>query len=557
MPGQFSFTHRSKITADLESVHFDLLVAGGGVTGAGILLDAVSRGMTAGLVEMQDFAEGTSSRSTKLVHGGLRYLKQFEVDLVAEVGQERAIVYENAPHVTTPLWMLLPIVQRGTYGMFMSSVGIYLYDRLAEVKESERRVMLNRKQALEAEPLLRTDTLQGAGRYVEYRTDDARLTLEIMKEAVERGGIALNYMRVDELVYDKGVVTGAMATDLITGKTIKITARKVVNATGAWVDELRAKDKSKVGKTLHLTKGVHIVVDGSRFPLRNPVYFDVPDGRMIFGIPREGKVYIGTTDTDYKGNPAALRTTKQDVDYLLRCVNQMFPSLQLTVQDIESFWAGVRPLIHEEGKAPSEISRRDEVFISPTGLITIAGGKLTGYRKMAEKIVSLVASELREDLGKSYPDCFTDKIELSGGKFGGSANMPAYISKQVDAGVALGLATEEALKLAERYGTNVGVLYDILKNKEKEAADSGLSPEVFGALMYGIEHEMVVTPTDFFVRRTGAMFFHVDWVRQWKDPVVKYMSKFFQWSVEETDKYRKELEHELVVATETVPDDGN
>ncbi len=552
MSTSFSVLNRSELVSRLRSEPLDVLVIGGGVTGAGILLDAQTRGMKVGLVEMQDFAAGTSSRSTKLVHGGLRYLKQFEIELVAEVGTERAIVYENAPHVTTPLWMILPIVQRGTYGMFMSSIGLYMYDRLAQVKDSERRTMLSKEEALELEPLLSPETLRGAGKYVEYRTDDARLTLEILKEAVEQGAIALNYTKVETLVYQDGKVSGASITDLLTGETYTVAARKVVNATGPWVDELRALDKSKNGKSLHLTKGVHVVIDQSRFPLRHPVYYDVPDGRMVFAIPREGKVYVGTTDTNYHGDPKNPRTTKRDRDYLVDCVNHMFPSVHLTGADIESFWAGVRPLIHEDGKAPSEISRRDEVFVSRSGLVTIAGGKLTGYRKMADKVVSLVASQLSSEYGKSYPECLTEHVTLSGGKFGGSQAMPAYVTERIAEGTALGLLDEEAARLVMRYGTNIGTLYDIIRDHADEASEFGLSREVYAALVYGIEHEMVVTPSDFFTRRTGAMFFHIHWVRKWQDPVVKYMAHYFRWSEEQTNEYIDELAQQVATATEAV-----
>nr|WP_281176325.1 FAD-dependent oxidoreductase [Alicyclobacillus ferrooxydans] len=572
----------------LQSQTLDLLVIGGGVTGAGILLDAVSRRMKPGLVEMQDFAAGTSSRSTKLVHGGLRYLKQFDIDLVAEVGRERAIVYENAPHVTTPLWMLLPIIKRGTYGMFMSAVGLYVYDRLAEVRHEERRKMLSRTEALEKEPLLRSDDLKGAGYYVEYRTDDARLTLEIMKEAVARGATAVNYTKAEQLLYDPaGKVIGARMHDLVTDTHYDVHALKVINATGPWVDELREQDGSKNEKTMHLTKGVHIVVDASRFPLRNPVYYDVPDGRMVFAIPRAGKTYVGTTDTNFHGDVRSPRTTKADRDYLIDCVNTMFPSVALTGDDVESFWAGVRPLIHEQGKGPSEISRRDEVFVSPSGLLTIAGGKLTGYRVMADKVVSMAARQLAEETGVDFGRCQTEKIELSGGKFGGSQNMADYLTQQVEVGVSLGLTRDEARKLAERYGTNVPEVWEVLMRAGDGAASEAqdcedeapedqvsvdqdcegtvserpasedeacgeLSKEVYAALVYGINHEMVVTPSDFFIRRTAAMFFDIAWVHQWKVPVIRCMAKFYGWSEEVTRKMQHELEEHIVEATEVI-----
>jgi glycerol-3-phosphate dehydrogenase len=545
---EFSTKSRSDIQSHLCSEKLDLLVIGGGITGAGILLDAQTRGLKTALIEMQDFAAGTSNRSTKLVHGGLRYLKQFEVGLVAEVGKERAIVYENGPHITTPIWMLLPIFKGGTYGKLAASLGIYVYDKLAGVKHSERRKMLDYEQTLRKEPLLRRDGLKGSGYYVEYRTDDARLTLEIIKEAVARGTRALNYTKAEKLLYQNGKVVGVLAKDILTNETYEIYAKKVVNATGPWVDELRELDGSKSNKTLHLTKGVHIVVDGARFPLRNAVYFDVPDGRMVFAIPREGKTYIGTTDTNYHDDLVYPRMTKDDEEYLIDCVNYMFPTIKLTEKDVESSWAGVRPLIHEEGKGPSEISRKDEVLRSGSGLITIAGGKLTGYRKMADKVVSLVTSELAQEEGRQFGPCVTATLTYSGGGFNGSENFQPYIAGKIQEGMKLGLTNEAASQLAHRYGTNIDGLYEIIRSRQVEAADFGLPLEVFSALIYGIESEMVATPADFFIRRTGSLYFNIHWLRQWKELVIAFMAKELGWTPDLTEYYRTDLENRIIEA---------
>jgi glycerol-3-phosphate dehydrogenase len=552
MGHSFSAQERSRDVQTLAEQEWDLLVIGGGITGAGIALDAQTRGIKTALIEMQDFAAGTSSRSTKLVHGGLRYLKQLEFGLVAEVGRERAIVYENAPHVTTPEWMLLPIVRGGTYGKWAASFGVYLYDRLAGVKKGERRKMLNAEETLAKEPLLRKEGLKGSCVYVEYRTDDARLTLEVLKEAVAQGALAVNYVKATDFLYRDGKLVGVKAMDLLHRREVVITAKKIVNAAGPWVDFLREKDGSKQGKTLHWTKGVHIVTDQSRFPLRHAVYFDTPDGRMVFAIPRDGKTYIGTTDTDYHEDLEHPRITVEDRDYLLRAVNGMFPDVGLTPDDIESAWAGIRPLIHEEGKAPSEISRKDELFHSDSGLITIAGGKLTGYRKMAQKVVDLVASELAAETGRNFGPCRTADLPLSGGKFGGAARYPAFVKEQTRMGMELGLAREEAEKLVRRYGSNVGLVYDIVEKRREEAASFGLPPDVFAVLVYGVEHEMTATPSDFFIRRTSAMFFDIDWVRRWKEPVTKAMAHLLGWDGETTERHRRDLEQRLTEATEVV-----
>ncbi|GEN34771.1 glycerol-3-phosphate dehydrogenase/oxidase [Aneurinibacillus danicus] len=545
----FASGNRPRILREIEKQQFDVLVIGGGITGAGIALDAQSRGMKTALVEMQDFAAGTSSRSTKLIHGGLRYLKQMEFKLVAEVGKERAIVYENAPHVTTPEWMLLPIIEGGTYGKFATSIGLRIYDALAGVRKNERRIMLSKAETLQKEPLLRTDKLKGGGYYVEYRTDDARLTIEVIKEAVRRGAQAVNYVMAEDLLYENGRVVGIVAVDLLSGEKHTIRAKKVVNAAGPWVDKIREKDGSRKGKRLHLTKGVHLVIDGKRFPLRQAVYFDTPDGRMVFAIPRDGKTYMGTTDTDYHGDIANPKMTVEDRDYILRAANFMFPTLALTAKDIESSWAGLRPLIHEDGKSPSELSRKDEIFISESGLLTIAGGKLTGYRKMAERIVDLVASRLKEEGAGSYPGCLTDKIPLSGGNIGGSANFESFVQSQVKRGIASGLSAEASENLARRYGTNVERIYTIIRERGEEAAVSGLPKDVFGSLVYAMEEEMAATPEDYFVRRTGALYFDINWVRQWKEPVTTYMARVLGWSEQEMWRHRERLEQLIKDAT--------
>ena len=390
-----SSVERKQIVNTLNFYEFDVLVVGGGITGAGIALDAVTRGMSVALVEMQDFAAGTSSRSTKLVHGGLRYLKQFEVKTVAEIGKEREIVYENAVHVTEPEWMLLPFHKKGTFGPFTTSAGLKMYDFLAGVKKEERRQMLSAEETLRKEPLVKSKDLIGAGYYVEYRTDDARLTIEVIKKAIEKGAVCLNYTKVKSFIYnDENKIIGAEVLDLVTNKRIVIHAKKIVNATGPWVDSVRALDSIENNKRLKLTKGIHIVMDQKHFPLRQAIYFDTPDKRMVFAIPRDGKTYIGTTDTFFEEDIQNPIANQEDVDYLIGAIHYMFPNVTISSEDVESTWAGVRPLIYEDGKNPSEISRKDEVWQSLAGLFTIAGGKLTGYRKMAESIVNTIAKQL-------------------------------------------------------------------------------------------------------------------------------------------------------------------
>jgi len=540
----FSSTERTAWLEEMGQELLDVLVIGGGITGAGILLDAQTRGMRTGLIEMQDFAEGTSSRSTKLVHGGLRYLKQFEVKLVAEVGKERAIVYENAPHVTTPEWMMLPLIEGGTFGSLSTSVGLRVYDQLAGVRRHERRSMLSKEETLHYEPLLRSEHLVGGGRYVEYRTDDARLTIEVLKAAISYGGRAVNYTKAESLVYHNGKAVGVDVRDVLTGKTYTIRAKKIINATGPWVDELREKDGSKSGKSLHLTKGVHLVIDQSRFPLRQAIYFDVADGRMIFAIPRDGKAYIGTTDTNYKGDILEPGVTVEDRDYLLQATNDMF-NVELTADDVESSWSGLRPLIHEDGKDPSELSRKDEIFVSPSGLMSIAGGKLTGYRKMAERIVDMVAKQFKEEEDRIYLASRTATIRLGGGHPEGSKGFERYLKEQQPKGEALGLSPNEATWLIQRYGTDVERVFDLIRRRGPEAARYQLPVHWYAALLYGLENELVMQPGDFLNRRASAVFFDFPKAEQYADGVLAAMRTELGWSPEEEAKAYASIKREF------------
>lgn len=549
--GSFGAEERTALLEDMQRTPLDLLVIGGGITGAGIALDAASRGLRTAVVEMQDFAAGTSSRSTKLVHGGLRYLKQMEIGVVAEVGKERAIVYENGPHVTTPEWMLLPLYAGGTFGKFTTGIGLRLYDFLAGVRRGERRVMLNARQTLAKEPLLKREGMKGGGYYVEYRTDDARLTIEVMKKAVQQGARAVNYARAESLRYDEsGRLIGAVVKDLIGGGTYTMAADKVVNATGPWVDGVREMDGSKQGKTLRLTKGVHLVFDQRAFPLRQAVYFDTSDGRMVFAIPRDGKTYFGTTDTNYTGDTAHPVATAADRAYLLAAANAMFPSLALTDAEVESSWAGLRPLIQQEGKSPSEISRRDEIFVSPSGLISIAGGKLTGYRKMAETVVDRVDQLRRAEGKRALATSATKRIRVSGGDVGGSGNFEAFVRTKKGEGQRAGFTSAESGFLARRYGSNAPLLFALAEPCKVWAKRHGLPLALAVQLRYAMTHEMAATPVDFLVRRTGDMFFRIGDVRKHKGAVVAAMAETFAWTDAQRAAYAADVELKLREAAE-------
>lgn len=541
----FSSLKRNELIDKQKSTQYDLIVVGGGITGSGIALDAASRGLKTMLIEKKDFASGTSSKSTKLIHGGLRYLKQFEIALVREVGRERAIVHRLAPQLVKSEKMLLPMIKDGTFGKIATSVGLMVYDVLAGVEKADQRKMLSKEETLEIEPLLDESVLEGGGIYAEYRTDDARLTVEVLKTAVAHGADAINYVEGTDFIYDGAKVIGVKCKDLLTGEAYDVSSKYVVSATGPWVDTLRKKNRSFKGKKLHLTKGVHIVVPHQRLPVRHSLYFDVPDGRMIFAIPRDKVTYIGTTDTDYHGDINDVRSNIADVEYLLDAANNTFPTVNLTMEDVESSWAGLRPLIEEEGKSASELSRKDEIFVSDTGLISIAGGKLTGYRKMAERILDLLSEKFEADYGIEVAEGNTDEIVISGGPFKGAKEVDQYADQLASKLGKEGIEPYYGQYLVSNYGRQS----DLILDKMTEFKDKDPLVRLGRAeLWYTVHYEMVHTAMDFFNRRTGRLYFNLPTIAPLIKPVMKDLKAYFGWKKKRQQQEMEELEESLKLA---------
>jgi glycerol-3-phosphate dehydrogenase len=534
----FSNLNRASSLKKIGSTQFDLIVIGGGITGGGIALDAASRGLNVVLLEKGDFASGTSSKSTKLIHGGLRYLKQFDFWLVKEVGSERAIVHKLAPHLVLPEKMLLPLIEGGSYGKWLTSVGLKVYDVLAQVTGDDKRKMLEKKEALALEPLLPKKILKGAGYYAEYRTDDARLTIENIKTSLHYGAQALNYAEVINFVYKDEKVQGVEVKDHVSGEVVTINSKFVISAAGPWVDELRSINHSKNGKRLHLTKGVHLVFPYSKLPVKQSVYFDVPDGRMMFAIPRGKITYVGTTDTNYDADKDNVETDLADAIYLISAVNNMFPKINLKMDDIESSWAGLRPLIHEEGKSTSELSRKDEIFTSETGLISIAGGKLTGYRKMAERVVDRIAKKMEEEYQVELLDCTTDTIPLCGNDFKKFKDVKKYIDKVYQRIKPEGLSSYDAWYLVTNYGIQTETILELYENIVGKDSSVRMAK---AELQFGVAYEMIQTPIDFFVRRTGRLYFDIQSVRSLMTPILQEFQAIFKVDDITIEEWRKTL----------------
>ncbi|MBL0310069.1 MAG: glycerol-3-phosphate dehydrogenase/oxidase [Bacteroidetes bacterium] len=537
----FSNKNRQHFLEQLTNQSFDLLVIGGGITGCGIALDAALRGMKVALVEKNDFASGTSSRSTKLIHGGLRYLKQFELGLVHQMGRERAVVYQNARHLVIPEKMLLPIEEGGSLGKSAISLALLAYDFLAGIRRKEHRKMLDKRETMTTEPLLNPEELIGGGLYYEYRTDDARLTIEVAKSAYASGALLLNYLEAKEFLYDENKkIEGIKGLDKISGREIEFRATVVVNATGPWVDLLRKEDNSLKGKRLQLTNGVHLVVSIKKLSLKQAAYFDVGDGRMIFAIPRGEITYIGTTDTVYNKSIDSPYCTREDAQYLLDAVNRIFAIEPLQLSDIESTWAGLRPLIFEDGKSPEDISRKDEIIHSSSGLISIAGGKLTGYRVMAEKTVDILVKYLNGN----FKPCRTRETRLSGGDFKNDNDLKETLKHLMSEGEQ---AEIPAIKIQEwfyRYGRNTTAIIETVKKLTSIIKTEDTKYDE-AELQYCIEHEMVYHLNDYLIRRSGRLFFERKQYEIRIAPLAHYIGKELGLNETDTQKMVTETRQEF------------
>ena len=512
----FSSNNREKLIKEISSSFFDVLVIGGGITGAGICLDAASRGFKVCLVDMADFASGTSSKSTKLIHGGLRYLEQFNFKLVKETGTERAILHNLAPHIVKPEKMLLPITKEGKLGKFSTSLALKIYDYLAKVDNSDKKKMLSKKDTLNCEPLLRNKNITGGALYSEYRTDDSRLTIDILKKSYTYGALPINYLKFEKLLYKNEKIIGAICEDILSNKKINISSKTIINASGSWADEVLNEKKKK----LVLSKGVHIVIPFKKLPLKQSIYFDALDNRMIFAIPRNKTIYIGTTDTFFDRKKDRLRVLKKEVKYLIDSANKFF-SVKINNNDILSSWVGLRPLIREKNKQVTEISRKDEIFISKNGLITIAGGKLTGYRKMSERVVDLLCNKLF-NLNKK---CITKNIKLFDTSF------DEYLNK----GKKLNASHKDLIKIYNIYGSKGIQIFEIQNDYNSKIKNERL---LISELIYCLKNEMCHNLIDFFTQRNAMVYFEIERINSSVDFIKKPYMKFKNIS---NDEWKKEL----------------
>ena len=483
----------------------DLLVVGGGITGAGIARDAALRGFRTAVVDKGDFASGTSSHSSRLIHGGLRYLEQYEFHLVREASRERRVLLHVAPHLVHPLQFVLPSYRGARVPAWRLRAGLWLYDLLASFRNVGLHRWLGRKATLRLEPGLREKDLHGAALYFAAQTDDARLTLATMRAAAHAGALVASYASVTALLKPDGRIRGAAVHDLLSGQEHTVRALVVVNATGPWVDELRRLEAPDAEPLLRLTRGTHVAVPRQRIGHTRAMTLTSPlDGRVMFVLPWGDLSYIGTTDTDDDTSLDEVRATGEDVVYLLRSANWFFPTARLSPRDVVATWAGLLPLLPAPPRdvAPSATSREHRVVEGPGGLLTIAGGKLTTYRLMARDVVDRVADRLHALDGRPRaPRPPTDRLPLPGGE---TADLEGLVKAATEGGRA---RESTARYLVGAYGSEAAAVLNIVDRDRALGQPIVVGrPELWAEVTHAVEREMALRLSDVLIRRLHLFY---------------------------------------------------
>ena len=502
---------------------FDVAIVGGGITGAGIARDAALRGLRVALLEARDFASGTSSRSSRLVHGGVRYLEHGHLHLVFESSRERRTLLRIAPHLVRPLAFTWPVYQGARVSRTRLSLGLGLYDVLSMFRNSGHHERLTRDEVLQREPLLRADSLVGGARYHDAATDDSRLTLANVVAAVEAGAVALNHAPVTGFEIVGGRVRALRARDALSGDEIVVRATVFVNATGPWSDDVRALEGKVESRSVAGSRGAHIAVARDRIGNRDAVTMLHPrDGRVLFTLPAGDQTIIGTTETPTSAGETETRATRADVEYLLDAANIYFPDAALSEPDVISAWSGVRPLAQQLASGDvGSASREHTIVRGPRGVFHVTGGKLTTYREMAAQVVDQFA-------GAAAGNEQTALVPLPGGD-------RSLEELQDEAGTFVGdESVRERLVLS--YGARWRDVWSLGDGQPGLRERLSPSHAVIGAeFVYGVSAEMAVTLGDLLIRRTHLAFQTADQARFLAPMVAKLIASLMSWTTSDID----------------------
>ena len=522
--------YRQRVISELSKEEFDLLVIGGGVNGAGIALDAASRGLSVALVEANDFASGTSSRSSKLIHGGLRYLEQYDFKLVREALQERELMITTiAPHLVRPVSFLYPLQEKLKERTYVGA-GMALYDALRGFKRAlPWHKHVSQKELSEIAPSLRLDLITGGYRYFDAQVDDARHTMMIARTAAKYGALVGTRIKCESLLKEGKRIVGAKVRDLITDKEIVVKARVTVMATGVWTDEMYKSFGIKPGYKVRTSKGAHIVVPGDAIKSQSGVIIKT-DNSVLFIIPWAGKWIVGTTDTDYKDELAEPVATRADIDYIIHQANRVLEP-KLDKSQVIGAFAGLRPLISQEDNAETADLSREHVVDHPVpGFVTIAGGKYTTYRVMSEDAVNEAVS----DLNRIIPDSCTDSLSVIGAD--GYAVLKNQVKRLAN---TYQIDVNTVTHLLERYGSLIAEVLDSspLEYLEKLSPDL---PYLKAEIWYAVTHEGALSISDVMYRRTRLNFELKDQGISLLDEIAEIVATALGWDMNKKEESMKQ-----------------
>ncbi|MEK6772590.1 MAG: glycerol-3-phosphate dehydrogenase/oxidase [Bdellovibrionota bacterium] len=535
---KFSFQERQKNLKYFETQELDLFIVGGGINGAGVARDASLRGMKVGMIEARDFASGTSSRSSKLIHGGIRYLENMEFKLVFEALNERTKLFEMAPHLVHHLRFMIPIYKTSRVSLWKMGMGMWLYDLLALFQAPEIHEKLSADQAMMRMPSLREKDLMGACVYSDAYMDDARLVYETLRSANENNALCANYVKAIGADFDKDQkITRVLCQDELTQRKFYVRAKHYVSCVGPWTDQLAQSFDPKWKTILRPTKGIHLTLSRDRLKMENAVVMGAEKSdRIVFGIPRHEMILIGTTDTDYKGSPEDVSVLPEDVDYLMQIVDSYFPGAKIKPQDILSSYAGVRPLVQDQSASEGKTSREHSIFNDMHGVTYIAGGKYTTYRLIAQEVVEYILKHSSIDERVKFKSVNTAR-PLN--EFTGAEECDAALTGYDKWKRSPALSLPELHSLVERYGLEAEKMlneYPDMNGLEIEAAQA-------------IEHSMCLNLVDFYSRRVPVFLSMKDHGLQTLDSVGAVFKYYLGWSDEKTESekenYRKYVEQEL------------
>lgn len=543
----FNQETREQFIKQTEQMKFDLIIIGGGITGAGVLRDAAMRGLKTLLIEKYDFSNGTSSRSSKLLHGGLRYLAKMQFGMTRESLVERDALYRNNPHLVNPMTFLYPIYKGDKNGPLSIRMGLILYKLMAGGALPWPKMLLPEESKNEA-PYLRTEGLLRSGYYYDTQVDDSRLTLTTILAGIEEGGMALNYSEVIGFEKKEGRITGVNIKDHIQNKEFTAYADGFINVTGVFVDKVRSLDQPVENSRIAPSKGIHFVIPSKLIPAKCTVAFSsVDDGRPLFIIPWAEASLVGTTDTYEKGDWMAPQVLKKDVDYLLRSLNHYFPQTNISQEDIISVFSGVRPLVLPEGVHPSDnasdLSREDAIYEDPSGLVSMAGGKLTTYRHMAERLLNRVVKKLPESTRAHLKRCQTNSPLIKN-----SSNPPRLMEQLKE---EYKVSTRTAAHLVNTYGAKA---FEVLSFENSSDALSLImenSPYLKCEVGYSCKYESTIHLTDLLTRRMRAALWVPNQGLKEAEDISRIMASYLGWDEtqrkQEVQSYYDEIKNQYTI----------